>query len=62
MNKNLWLAEIWDEWLISPVNNPDYEASGLLMGMKNFKTNRLRTARRLTTKLWPFTSYAKTFT
>ena len=62
MNKNLWLAEIWDEWLISPVNNPDYEASGLLMGMKNFKTNRLRTARRLTTELWPFTSYAKTFT
>lgn len=61
MHKNLWLAEIWDEWLSSDVKYPDFEASGLLMGMKNFKTNRLRTARRLTSKIWPLTSYSKTF-
>ncbi len=57
----MWLSEIWDEWLTSPVINPDAEASGLLMGMKNFKTNRLRTARRLTSKIWPLTSYAEKF-
>lgn len=62
MDKNLWLAELWDEWLISPVSNADYEASGLLLGLKNGKTNRLRTARRLTGKIWPLTSYAREFT
>ena len=49
-------------------NEADYEASGLLMGMKHthstFTTNRLKTARRLTgpgkVRLWSLTSYAKT--
>ena len=58
MEKNLRLGELWDEWLTSKVqkSSSDYEVSGILMGMKNFQTNRLRTARRLM-KIWPLTSY-----
>ena len=60
MEKDLRLAKLWDEWLTSEINNSDFEASGLLMGMKFsgkfFQTNRLRTARRLM-KIWPSTSY-----
>ena len=73
MDKDLWLSDLWDEWLISPVKsrkNADAETSGLLMGMKHshgtFTTNRLRVARRLTgpgkVRLWPLTSYAEKFT
>ncbi len=68
MDKNLRLASLWDEWLASPVktqSQADYEASGLLLGMRNFTTNRLTAARRLTgpgrVRLWSLTSYAKTF-
>ena len=58
MEKNLRLGKLWDEWLTSESRLPenDYEASGILMGMKNFQTNRLRTARRLM-KVWALTSY-----
>ena len=58
MEKNLRLGKLWDEWLTSENSRPDldYEVSGILMGMKNFQTNRLRTARRLM-KAWPLTSY-----
>ncbi len=65
MDKNLWLGELWDEWLTSSApsqRHADAETSGILMGMKHthstFTTNRLRTARRLSGKLWPLTSYA----
>lgn len=72
MDKDLWLANIWDEWLTSPVKSrslADAEASGLLMGMRRnnstFTTNRLRAARRLSGPgkfpLWPLTSYAAKF-
>ena len=68
MDKDSLLAQIWDEWLSSPVrsrNAADLEASGLLLGMKNFTTNRLRAARRLTgpgkVRLWQLTSYAQKF-
>ena len=72
MDKESRLASLWDEWLTSPVNSQtyaDYEASGLLLGMKHdsltFATNRLRAARRLTgpgkVPLWPLTSYAEKF-
>ena len=72
MDKYTQLATLWDEWLSSPVKSSrhaDYEASGLLMGMKHtaltFTTNRLRAARRLTgpgkVPLWPQTSYAQKF-
>ena len=72
MDKDLQLASLWDEWLASPVKSSvsaDYEASGLLMGMKHteltFTTNRLRAARRLSgpgkVPLWPQTSYAQKF-
>ena len=61
-------ADLWDEWLLSPVSTKyqaDLEASGILLGMKNFTTKRLRAARRLTgpgkIKLWPLTSYSQTF-
>ena len=65
MNQKLWLESLWDEWLASSSSQPDYEASGLLMGMKHqdrtFSTNRIRAARRLTgpgkIKLWSLTSY-----
>lgn len=65
MNKELWLESLWDEWLASGSAAPDYEASGLLMGMKyhngTFSTNRIRAARRLTgpcrIRLWTLTSY-----
>ena len=65
MNQKLWLESLWDEWLISDSESPDYESSGLLMGMKHknesFSTNRIRAARRLTgpgkIKLWTLTSY-----
>ena len=55
MEKNLRLGKLWDEWLTSEADS-NYEASGILMGMKNFNTNRLRTARRLM-RIWPQTSY-----
>ena len=61
--KKLWLGELWDEWLTNEIkskSNAEYEVSGILMGMKNFTTNRLKTARRLM-KIWPFTSYSKNF-
>ena len=72
MDKYTQLASLWDEWLSSPVKSQqyaDYEASGLLMGMKHnnltFTTNRLRAARRLTGPckfpLWPKTSYSQKF-
>lgn len=72
MDKEAQLAALWDEWLTSPVKSKayaDYEASGLLLGMKHdaltFSTNRLRAARRLTgpgkVPLWPLTSYAQKF-
>ena len=72
MDKDSQLASLWDEWLASPVKsqtNADYEASGLLLGMRHtlssFTTNRLRAARRLTgpgrVPLWPKTSYAQNF-
>ncbi|MBR0203541.1 MAG: DNA-binding protein WhiA [Synergistaceae bacterium] len=74
MDKSKLLANIWDEWLISPVNSTsaaDFEASGLLLGMRHsnnsntFTTNRLRTARRLTgpgrVRLWAMTSYSEKF-
>ncbi len=74
MDKNKWLASVWDEWLASPVNSKsaaDFEASGLLMGMRHsknsntFTTNRLRAARRLTgpgrVRLWAMTSYSEKF-
>lgn len=71
-SKTLWLAELRDEWLVSSVKSQecaDYEASGILMGMRHnnnsFATNRLHVARRLTgpgkVKLWQLTSYAKNF-
>ncbi|MBQ9420051.1 MAG: DNA-binding protein WhiA [Synergistaceae bacterium] len=67
MEKNLRLGKLWDEWLNTETiskNQSDFEAAGLLMGMKNsgfaFQTNRLRTARRLM-KLWPGTSYYDRF-
>lgn len=59
MERNLRLGKLWDEWLMSEndsVIQTDYEISGILMGMKNFQTNRLRTARRLM-RIWPSTSY-----
>ncbi|MBQ7169336.1 MAG: DNA-binding protein WhiA [Synergistaceae bacterium] len=73
MDKDLWLAKIWDEWLSSPVKSHTYadaETSGLLLGMRHnhstFTTNRLRAARRLTGPgkfpLWPLTSYSQKFT
>ena len=52
--------KIWDEWLISEIKFADYEASGILMGMRNFTTNRLKAARRLM-KIWSSTSYAQNF-
>lgn len=72
MNRKLRLASLWDEWLSCEVcaqREADYEASGLLMGMKHthnaFTTNRLKSARRLTgpgkVRLWSLTSYAKKF-
>ena len=72
MDKDLQLAELRDEWLMFPVKSrsaADYEASGLLMGMKKhantFTTNRLKAARRLTGPgkfpLWPLSSYAEIF-
>ena len=72
MDKETQLASLWDEWLTSPVKSKayaDYEASGLLLGMKRdtltFTTNRLRAARRLTgpgkVPLWQLTSYAQKF-
>ena len=72
MDKEAQLASLWDEWLTSPAKSKvyaDYEASGLLLGMKHdaltFSTNRLRAARRLTgpgkVPLWPLTSYAQKF-
>ncbi len=72
MDKDLWLSNLWDEWLSSPVRsrkNAEAETSGLLMGMRNhhgiFTTNRLRAARRLTGPgkfpLWPLTSYSEKF-
>ena len=72
MDRDLQLARLWDEWLSSPVKSSvyaDYEASGLLFGMKHtsltFTTNRLRAARRLTgpskDPLWAKTSYAQKF-
>ena len=72
MDKESRLAALWDEWLTSPVKSriyADFEASGLLLGMKHesltFSTNRLRAARRLTgpgkVKLWELTSYAHRF-
>ncbi|MBR1486792.1 MAG: hypothetical protein IJ597_06015, partial [Synergistaceae bacterium] len=59
MEKNLRLGKLWDEWLLSENSSKsdyDYEVSGILTGMKNFQTNRLRTARRLM-RIWPQTSY-----
>ena len=59
MEKHLRLGKLWDEWMTfenSSMTQSDYEASGILMGMKNFQTNRLRTARRLM-RIWPRTSY-----
>ena len=72
MDKESRLAALWDEWLTSPVksqSSADFEASGLLLGMKHdsltFSTNRLRAARRLTgpgkIRLWSLTSYAERF-
>lgn len=72
MDKDLWLAGLWDEWLTDEIKSKraaDSEASGLLMGMRRnnntFTTNRLRAARRLTGpgkfRLWPMTSYAENF-
>ena len=72
MDKDLQLASLRDEWLMFPVKSraaADYEASGLLMGMKKhantFTTNRLKAARRLTGPgkfpLWPLSSYAEIF-
>ncbi len=63
MDKDLWLGELWDEWLNSGVNSQalaDLEVSGILLGMKRNTTTRLRTARRLM-KLWPATSYSEKF-
>lgn len=67
MEKNLRLGKLWDEWLMSVADcrsdeqsDYDYEVSGILMGMKNFQTNRLRAARRLM-KIWPLTSYYKKY-
>ena len=58
---------LWDEWLALPVKSmrsADYEASGILTGMKHsrtfFTTARLKAARRLM-KIWASTSYAKKF-
>ena len=66
--RELRLGELWDEWLSSPVKSrtaADLEASGLLMGMRNFTTNRLKAARRLTGPgkfpLWSLTSYSQNF-
>ena len=59
MEKNLRLGKLWDEWLTSENSSmfqADYETSGILMGMKNAQTNRLRTVRRLM-RIWPQTSY-----
>ena len=72
MDKDLWLAGLWDEWLTDSIKSTlaaDSETSGLLMGMRRrnniFTTNRLKAARRLTGpgkfRLWPMTSYAKKF-
>ena len=72
MDKDLQLASLRDEWLMSPVRSrtaADYEASGLLMGMKNksgsFTTNRLVAARRLSgpgkVRLWNMTSYSRSY-
>ena len=64
MNKNLFLEDLWDEWLDTPVknkNHADLECTGLFLGMlrnnnDNFsiKTNRLRIGRRFfgKNKLW----------
>ena len=54
--------KIWDEWLNSEIknNSADYEVSGILMGMRNFTTNRLKAARRVM-KIWPSTSYSEKF-
>ncbi|MBQ7155338.1 MAG: DNA-binding protein WhiA [Synergistaceae bacterium] len=67
MDRDLRLASLWDEWLASPIRSrtqADLEVSGLLLGMRNFTTTRLRAARRLTGPgkfpLWPLTSYART--
>ena len=73
MDKDLWLARMWDEWLSSPVKSrthADAETSGILMGMRHnhgtFTTSRFIAARRLTgpgkIRLWPITSYAEKFT
>jgi hypothetical protein len=66
MDRELRLASLWDEWLASPVKSrtqADLEASGLLLGMRNFTTTRLRAARRLSGPgkfpLWPLTSYSQ---
>ena len=59
MDKDLWIGELWDEWLNYEVDSQasaDLEVSGILLGMRRNTTNRLRTARRFM-KLWPFTSY-----
>lgn len=58
MEKDLRLGKLWDEWLTAEISSlqADYEVSGILMGMKNLQTNRLRTARRLM-RIWPQTSY-----
>lgn len=72
VDRKLQLANLWDEWLSwqpQSQREADYEASGLLMGMKHnhstFTTNRLRAARRLTgpgkVRLWSLTSYAEHF-
>ena len=63
MDKDLWLGELWDEWLNFEVKSrvlADFEISGILTGMRRNTTNRLRAARRLM-KVWPMTSYAKQF-
>lgn len=65
MDRDLWLGELWDEWLTFEKKSKaaaDLECSGILMGMRKdhspftFITNRLRTARRLM-KIWPKSSY-----
>ena len=50
--------KIWDEWFNSEIKFPDYELSGIFAGMRNFTTNRLKTARRVM-KIWPSASYSK---
>jgi len=59
MERNLRLGKLWDEWLTfenPSTSSADYEVSGILTGMKNFQTSRLRTARRLM-RIWQKTSY-----